>query len=121
MQFKVTNSLISFSSHGDALTESIAFQVKPEGRDRISIADKYVFGDQYPSKDREEVSGRLTIEKLNDSHSSYYKLDENKLGVTEQLVSHYDIPMVENKLGAIEQLVSHYDIPMVENKLDLDE
>jgi hypothetical protein len=80
MQFKVTNSLISFSSHGDALTESIAFQVKPEGRDRISIADKYVFGDQYPSKDREEVSGRLTIEKLNDSHSSYYKLDENKLG-----------------------------------------
>ena len=80
MNFKVKNSLISFSKYGELLGESIAFQVKPRGRGRISIADKYVFGDQYPSNDREEVSGRLTIERLDDSYTGSYGLDENKFG-----------------------------------------
>lgn len=80
MNFKVKNSLISFSKRGEFLGEVITFQIKPEGRDRISISDEYVFGDQYPNNDREEVSGRLTIERLDDSHVDDYDLGEGKIG-----------------------------------------
>lgn len=80
MQFNVKNSFVSFSSHSDSFSEAITFQVMPEGRNKISIADNYVFGNQYPSEVREQVSGRFVIERLNNSHADSYSSNKNRIG-----------------------------------------
>ena len=60
MILTVKNSNISLSIHADNVQEQITFQVIPEGRKKLTIADKYVFGSQYPDKDKTDISEWLT-------------------------------------------------------------
>jgi len=76
----VKNSNISLSIHADNVQEQITFQVIPEGRKKLTIADKYVFGSQYPDKDKTDISGRFCIKKIEPTYAEHYKLNSERIG-----------------------------------------
>lgn len=82
MLLKVKNSAIFFNIHGtDNFRESINFQVVSEGRNRITIADKYEFGGKFPDKEKEQISGRFRLTKFDAHYAEFHKLDNKKIGV----------------------------------------
>lgn len=82
MHLKVKNSLISMNVHGtDNFRESITFQVEGEGRNKITIADKYQFGGKSYDKEKESISGRFNIQKFDAHYAEHHKLDNEKIGV----------------------------------------
>ena len=80
MILSVKNSNISLSIHGDNVQESITFQVVPLGRNKLTIADKYVFVSKYPDKDKTDISGRFCIKKIQPSYSEHYRLNSERIG-----------------------------------------
>jgi hypothetical protein len=72
------NGRLGFSAYGEDVREFISFEVIPEGRGKITIGDKCVFGSSvFDSGNHEKASGRFTIEKK----SSYrYKPDGDEMG-----------------------------------------
>lgn len=80
MRFKVKNTSISFGMHGENKRETISFQITSLGRDQITIADKYVFGGMLPDKDKEAVSGRFNIQKIQKAYIEHHKLNSEKIG-----------------------------------------
>ena len=80
MFLTVKNSNISLSVHPNNVQETITFQVLPEGRDKLTIADKFIFSSRYPDKDKTEISGRFSIKKIEPEYAERYKLNSEKIG-----------------------------------------
>lgn len=80
MILTVKNSNISLSIHPNNVQETITFQVLPEGRNRLTIADKFIFGSGYPDKDKTEISGRFSIKKIEPAYAEHYKLNSERIG-----------------------------------------
>ena len=80
MILTVKNSNISLSIHPNNVQETITFQVLPEGRSRLTIADKFIFSSRYPDKDKTEISGRFSIKKIEPAYAEHYKLNSERIG-----------------------------------------
>ena len=72
------NGRLGFAAWVDDVRDFISFEVMPEGREKVTIGDKYVFGSSaLDSANHQKASGRLTIEKK----SGYrYKPDDEAIG-----------------------------------------
>jgi len=80
MQLVAKNGRISLGFRGDGNKESIAFQVTPLGRKKLTIADKFLFGKDFLEKDKETASGRFVIQKITPVYTAHYKLGAEKIG-----------------------------------------
>jgi hypothetical protein len=80
MILTVKNTNLSLSIYPDNVQETITFQVIPEGRKKLTIADKYIFGSSYPDKDKTEISGRFCIKKIQPAYSEHHKLNSERIG-----------------------------------------
>lgn len=98
MQFITKNGRISFGVRGDGNTESITYQISPLGRNKLTIADKYLFGKPLLEKEKETAHGRFIINKISPTVIEQRKLDDDKVGYVdfyrETLDEHgeYDYP-----------------------------
>jgi hypothetical protein len=89
MSFHVKNVSISFSSLGNLHSDIISFEVAAAGFEKITIADKYVFGNRRDT-DKLSVSGAFTIQRLQQEWIDHYKLNENRIGAVSFFESSID-------------------------------
>lgn len=72
------NGRLGFAAWGEDVREFISFEVMPEGREKLTIGDKCVFGSSALDRGNyEKASGRFTIEKKS---SSKFKPDAEAMG-----------------------------------------
>jgi hypothetical protein len=82
MQFIARNGRISLGARGDGNTELITYQISPLGKNKLTIADKYLFGKYLLEKEKEKETahGRFIIDKISPTVIAQRKLDDDKVG-----------------------------------------
>lgn len=82
MQFIARNGRISLGVRGDGNTESITYQISPLGKNKLIIADKYLFGKSLLEKEKEKETahGRFIIDQISPTVIAQRKLDYDKVG-----------------------------------------